>query len=64
MEAVHNFEQQNVYKVGGRQTGHVIELKIHNLTFVQTTKRINELRKSEKQSSVVEVRQYGVPCKR
>jgi hypothetical protein len=63
MEAVHNFEQQNVYKVGGRQTGHVIELKIHNLTFVQTTKRINELRKSEKQSSVVEVRRYGVPCK-
>eukprot|EP00890_Picochlorum_soloecismus_P002340 jgi/Picsp_1/3106/NSC_05947-R1_membrane-associated lipoprotein precurser len=43
----------NIYRVGGRDTGFVLNLQIHNETFFDSNKQLESFRASEKQSSVV-----------
>lgn len=49
--AVEDYRVQNEYKVGGRITGKLIRLVVHNETIVDDVARFDYLRDTEKQSS-------------
>ena len=52
-EAVEAYREQNEYKVGGRTSGKLIRLVVHNETILDNAERFDYLRKSEKQSSKI-----------
>lgn len=52
--ALRDYEHENEYKVGGRTTGTLIKLVVHNITFFES-ERFGNLRRTEKQSSTVQV---------
>ena len=53
--ALQKYLDNNIYRVGGRDTGFVLDLQIHNETFFHSNKQLESFRASEKQSSVVKV---------
>lgn len=53
--ALRDYKHENEYKVGGRTTGRLIKLVVHNITFFES-ERFNDLRRTEKQSTSVQVR--------
>mmetsp|Transcript_4391 Transcript_4391/g.8730 ORF Transcript_4391/g.8730 Transcript_4391/m.8730 type:complete len:860 (-) Transcript_4391:18-2597(-) len=52
--ALTDYKHENEYKVGGRTTGRLIKLVVHNITFFES-ERFNDLRRTEKQSTSVQV---------
>lgn len=56
LEAVEAYREQNEYKVGGRTTGKLIKLVVHNETILDNAERFEYLRKSEKQSSKIKIK--------
>jgi class 3 adenylate cyclase len=49
--AVEDYRVQNEYKIGGRVTGKLIRLVVHNETIIDEAARFDYLRETEKQSS-------------
>lgn len=50
-DAVKDYRAQNEYKVGGRTTGKLIRLVVHNETIIDDAARFDYLRQTEKQSA-------------
>lgn len=51
--ALNSYIDENIYRVGTRETGYLYRLTVHNITYVNEDP---ELRKDEKQTSTVRVR--------